>query len=542
MNSPIDFSTIHFIPLEQRILGPVLRGRAELDGDRTYMRFEGRSWSFGDTFAIARNLASAFKEAGFSKGERLGLFVPNVPEFILSWYGVNLIGGVTVPINPSYTQLLLEYIANDSDVRGIVTTRELLPIVNSLSPERLAKLRFVLLVDGDESGRLGKSGPTLLSFAALASRSTAGMPDPEITQNFRDEHSIMYTSGTTGPSKGAMVPNGHYFTASCVFLRAVDLQRDDILFTPLPLFHGLASRLGALPALMVGAEYNLAARFSATQFWRQVTECRATVAHTIFTLPNMLKAQPPGEYDRAHRLRVMYNSGYDAEFERRFNVRLAEAYGMTEVGLTHYTPYNEPRREGSCGMTHPDWESRLVDEMGRQALIGEVGEMVLRPKLPGIMMSGYLNKPLETLRMTRDLWFHSGDYARCDADGYYYFVSRAKERIRRRGENISPAEVEGIICTHEEVGDCAALAHPALEGEDDVRTVVARKEGSTLQAKELMDWLQGRMPNFMMPRYVEFIDVLPRNPAGKIEKYKLLEAGLAHDAWDRDAVGYKLKR
>ncbi|MGD9945475.1 MAG: AMP-binding protein, partial [Burkholderiaceae bacterium] len=211
MTAPIDFNTIHFIPLEQRVLGPVLRARAEIDADRTYMRFEGQSWTFGQTLDIARCLACAFKDAGFAKGERLGLFVPNLPGFIFCWYGANLIGGVTVPINPSYTQYLLEYVANDADVRGLVTTRELLPVVESLSPERLARLRFVLLLDGTESGRLGRNGPPLLSFPALAAGTAAGLPDPEIARTFRDEHSIMYTSGTTGPSKGAMVPNGHFF-------------------------------------------------------------------------------------------------------------------------------------------------------------------------------------------------------------------------------------------------------------------------------------------------------------------------------------------
>ena len=467
MNSPIDFSTIHFIPLEQRILGPVLRGRAELDGDRTYMRFEGRSWSFGDTLAIARNLASAFKEAGFSKGERLGLFVPNVPEFILSWYGVNLIGGVTVPINPSYTQLLLEYIANDSDVRGIVTTRELLPIVNSLSPERLAKLRFVLLVDGDESGRLGKGGPTLLSFAALASRSTAGMPDPEITQNFRDEHSIMYTSGTTGPSKGAMVPNGHYFTASCVFLRAVDLQRDDILFTPLPLFHGLASRLGALPALMVGAEYNLAARFSATQFWRQVTECRATVAHTIFTLPNMLKAQPPGEYDRAHRLRVMYNSGYDAEFERRFNVRLAEAYGMTEVGPVAFQRGKKAGDDGRWNATSGrvgDGRARTLHEENESCALHIIEESyfaeIIDPKTGAPVADGATGELVLT-PLGREasplLRYRTGDLVRRRAGAGFVLeggiLGRTDDMLVVRGVNIFPSAVDAIVRALPEIAE-----------------------------------------------------------------------------------------
>ena len=541
MNTSL-LESVHTLPLEKRVLGPILRARAEREGERVYMRFGERAWSFAATERIARNVARAFRDAGLAKSERVGLFLPNLPEFILSWFGCNLAGGATVPINPTYTAHLLDYVLGDSDVRGLVTTPALLEVVAALPAERLARLRFIILAGGENGVQVGAGAPRTLGFDAIAAGDGVGLPDPEIALDFRDLHSIMYTSGTTGPSKGAMVPNGHYFSASCTFLRAVNLQRDDILFTPLPLFHGVASRLGALPSFMVGAEYVLAPRFSASQFWGQVTACRATVAHTIFTLPVMLKAQPPGEYDRAHRVRVMYNSGLDPEFESRFGVRLIEAYGLTEVGLSHYSPYSE-RRPGSCGKTHEDWESRLVDERGMEVPVGEVGLMLLRPRLPSIMMDGYVNKPLETLRMFKDLWLQTGDYLRRDADGYHYFVSRARERIRRRGENISPAEIEAIAGGHPAVADCAALAHPAREGEDDVRLVVVRKPGHPLAALQLMDWLKERTPHFMMPRYVEFLPTdLPRNPAGKVEKYKLLDAGLAADVWDREAHGYVIRR
>lgn len=533
---------VHNLPLEERVLGPLLRARAEREGERVYMRAGERAWSFAATERIARNVARAIGDAGLAKGERVGMFLPNAPEFILGWFGLNLVGGATVPINPTYTTHLLEYVLGDSDVRGLITTPALLEVVAALSPERLGKLRFIILVGGANGTQVAAGAPRTLGFDAIAAGDGCGMPDPEIKLDFRDLHSIMYTSGTTGPSKGAMVPNGHYFSASCTFLRAVNLQRDDILFTPLPLFHGVASRLGAMPSFIVGAEYVLAPRFSATQFWRQVTECRATVAHTIFTLPVMLKAQPPSEYDRAHRVRCMYNSGYDAEFERRFGVQLIEAYGLTEMGLSHYTHYGE-RRHGSCGKTHEDWESRLVDESGREVAVGEIGKMLLRPRLPSIMMDGYINKPVETLRMFKDLWLNTDDFLRRDADGYHTFVSRARERIRRRGENISPGEIEAIVGGHPAVADCAALAHPAQEGEDDVRVVVVLKPDQALSAPELMDWLTDRTPHFMMPRHVEFLPVpLPRNPAGKVEKYKLLDAGLGPDAWDREAQGYVVRR
>jgi carnitine-CoA ligase len=539
MDTP-DLDTIHELPLRQRVLGPILRERAARDRERTYIRFGERRWTFGETDALVRDLARGLMDLGLEKGERVGLFMPNDPAFIFGWYATNLAGGATVPINPAFTSHLLDYILEDADVRALVTTRALLPVVAGVAEQRRARLRFIALVDEDADGAPASAG-TVLSLQALGARGRERGGASERPLDFTDVHSIMYTSGTTGPSKGAIVPNGHYFAASCTFLRAVNLQRDDVLYTPLPLFHGLASRLGALPCLMVGAEYVLAPRFSASRFWQDVTECGATVAHTIFTLPAMLKAQPSGPYDRAHGLRAMYNSNHDPEFEQRFNVRLCEAYGLTEVGLSHYTRYPE-RRPGSCGKAHEDWDARIVDAQGVELPDGEVGEIVLRPKLPSIMMDGYVNKPQETVRVTRNLWFHTGDFGRRDADGYFYFVARHKDRIRRRGENVSPLEVEHILCRHPAVADCAALAHPAREGEDDIRAVLVLKPGAHAAPREVMDWLAGRMPYFMMPRYIEFAAALPRNPVGKVEKYKLLDAGLAADAWDREAQGYVVRR
>ena len=365
--------------------------------------------------------------------------------------------------------------------------------------------------------------------------------DPEVPCTFRDLQSVMYTSGTTGPSKGVMLPNGHFFSSTMTFMRALGITRDDILFTPLPLFHGLASRLGVLPALMVGAQVVIAEKFSASQFWKQVVDCGATIGHTIFTIPPILKAQPPSRLDRAHKLRAMYNASTDPEFEARFNVRLVEAYGLTETGLTIYTHWPE-RQPDSCGKAHEDWEMEVVDDNGLPVPTGEIGELVCRPKLPAIMMDGYLNKPEETLRTTKNLWFHCGDYVRRDAEGWFYFSGRKKERIRRRGENVSGFEVERIIGMHPDISEVAAVAHPAEAGEDDIRCVIIQRSGAALQPAALMDWLQPRMPYFMLPRYIEFVDDMPRTPSAKIEKYKLVEAGLSATAWDREKAGYRIER
>jgi len=541
IDAPLDLDTISEIPLLRRVLGPVLKARAEREGERVYMRFGERSWSFRETDALVRDVSRGLMDLAVAKGERIALLLPNHPGFIFSWWAINLCGGVSVPVNPSYSGIMLDYVLEDSDPCGVVTSAALLPLVAQLGEKRRSRLRFIVLVDDALPATLPEGLPEVMTLQALREGGAARGGPSEVVLDFHDIHCVSYTSGTTGPSKGALIPNGQYFGSSTVFIRSVGLSSRDIVYTPLPLFHGLASRLGALPAWMVGAEYVLGERFSASRFWHEATACGATVAHTLFSLTNMLSAQPPGPQDRAHQVRALYNATCDPVFEERFGVRMCEAYGMTEVGLTQYTRWPD-RRPGSCGRTHEDWEARIVDDRGLDVPVGTPGQILLRPRLPGIITKGYINKPQETARAFQDLWFHTGDWGRQDEDGWFYFMSRHKDRIRRRGENVSPTDIENILLRHPAIGDCAALAHPAREGEDDVRAVLVPRAGHAPRPEDIMDWLTGRMPFFMMPRYIEFMDVLPRNPAGKVEKYKLLDAGLADHAWDREAVGYVVDR
>jgi crotonobetaine/carnitine-CoA ligase len=530
-----DFSNL---PLEKRVLGPILAEKAHTEGDRPYMTVGGRTYSFAETDRLVRQLGRGMQQAGVRKQDLVGMLLPNCAEFVLSWYACCVIGAVMVPINTTYTGYMLDYILKDSGTRGLIVDRNLAPQLAGVPQESLAKLDWVAIVGGTNDLSLPDGPGRYLDYNDMLIESR---DDPEMPCTFHDLHSVMYTSGTTGPSKGVMLPNGHFFSSTMTFMRALGINRDDVLFTPLPLFHGLASRLGVLPALMVGAHVVIAEKFSASQFWKQVIDCGATIGHTIFTIPPILKAQPPSPLDRAHKLRAMYNASTDPEFEERFNVRLVEAYGLTETGLTIYTHWPE-RRQDSCGKAHEDWDIEVIDDNGLPVPIGEIGELVCRPRLPSIMMDGYLNKPEETLRTTKNLWFHCGDYVRRDADGYFYFSGRKKERIRRRGENISGFEVERIIGMHPDISEVAAVAYPAEAGEDDIRCVIIQRGGAALAPAELMDWLQPRMPFFMLPRYIEFVDELPRTPSAKVEKYKLVEAGLSSAAWDREKAGYRIER
>ena len=532
-------SAMYRLPLERRVIGPILAERARSDGERPCLTLaeEGRTFSFAQADRIVRSVARGLKALGIHRGDRVAMLLPNGAEFIWTWYATALLGAPMVPINSTYSGALLEYVLSDSAARGIVLHRDLAGALGSVVVEVREKLEWVAIAGGMD-GVVRPEGPRrYLAFEELLE--SAG-PDPEVPCDHRDIQSIMYTSGTTGASKGVVMPNGHFFASAMVFLRALGLTRDDVLFTPLPLFHGLASRLGVLPCLMVGAHLVLARRFSASQFWEQVCKANATVAHTIFSIPPMLKAQPPSPFERQHKLRAMYNSNYDADFEKRFNVHVVEAYGLTETGLTIYSDWPE-RRPGSCGKADQDWEVAIVDDAGMPLPAGETGELVCRPKLPHIMMQGYLNKPAETLASIRDLWFHTGDFAYRDAEGWIYFSGRKKERIRRRGENISAWEIEKVVNAHPQVAESAAVAHPSPVGEDDVRLIVVPSAGAKPEPVEFMRWLEERLPPLMVPRYLEFVASMPRTPSNKVEKYKLIADGLTPQAWDRERAGYKLK-
>ncbi|MCO5063927.1 MAG: AMP-binding protein [Rhizobiaceae bacterium] len=531
MLSEVEKTSEIYLPLGQRVLGPLLADRARTEGERPYLTFSGRTLSYAQTNRDVRAIGGALRRLGVQKGDMVTLLAGNSVEFVLTWYACCVVGAVFVGVNLSYTGDMLDYVMNDSRPRGMVIDRRLIGQLATLPQETLERLDWVAVIGGTDGLELPAGPSRYFDFGDML---TGQGDDPQVDCTFGDINCVSYTSGTTGPSKGVLIPNGLAFANAVTFMRAVGLGPDDILYTPLPLFHGIASRQGALSALVAKAQVVIDEKFSARQFWRRATETGATVAHTIFTIPVILKTLPPSEWDTAHRLRVMYNAHQDPEFEARFNVRLAEAYGLTETGLTIFTPWPESRREGSSGRAHEDWEIGIVDDNDVPVADGVVGELVVRPKLPSILMQGYHNKDRETLAAFRNLWFHTGDFARRDADGYLYFAGRKKERIRRRGENISGYEVEQIIARHPEVSEVAALPYPAPAGEDDLRCVIVRAEGSTLSAEALAQWLETRMPPFMQPRYIEFTDDLPRTASAKVEKYKLIEAGLGSSVWDRE--------
>lgn len=525
-------SDLYNLPLAQRNVGLFLRLRASADGERPYLTFGARTYTFAETEQRVRDLARGLKARGIGEGDRVLLLLPNCAEFMFTWYACSLIGATVVPLNTNLKGFLLDAQVEDAQAHAIVVKDELLPALDSMRAETKRAIPWLAVV-GEMRDEIIVARDKLVRFDALYLSAGA---DPEIAADYRRIAMISYTSGTTGPSKGVMLPDALAFNSACTFMRLCGMTREDVVYTPLPLFHGLSSRMAGLSALVLGAHAVIDERFSASRYWQQAAHCNATLAQVVHAIVPLIKAQPPGAYDRAHRVRAIFNAAHDLEFEARFGVRTLEAFAMTETSHLLYYPYPQ-RVVGSTGRAHEDWEIELVDDYDVPVPVGEAGELVARPRKPYIAMQGYFNKPQATLEAWRNLWFHTGDILRRDADGNYFYLDRKKERIRRRGENVSSSEVEKGVMAHPAIAECAVLAHPAGGGEDDVRLAAVVKAGTMLAPAELHAWLKTRLPKFMLPRFIEFLDALPRGGTSKVEKRVLQQQGLSAHVWDAQAKG-----
>lgn len=515
------------LPLVERHISALLLRQAQHRGDAPFLTVSGTMYTFREVQQRVLRVAAGFTSAGIAEGDRIGVMLANCAEFVFVWFAAAHVGAAAVVMNPQFRGSVLDTALADCDCRALVLHADALTRASS-QLESLQSSGVTCVVVGEHSARSG-----LVAFSDFQASEQALAPAH--AGDWQTIQTISFTSGSTGPSKGVRITNSQAVDTACTFVHAMNLAPEDVVFSPFALFHGMSNRLAVLPCLVVGAHVVLAERFSASAFWQQAAACGATVAQTLPTVTALLKSQLPGERDRAHSVTRMYNSRVDEEFERRFGVTLVEAYGMTEFGVVIYTPYPE-RRAGACGRIHPGWEVRIVDEMDFPVPTGMAGELVFRPKEPGLLCDGYMARPQATVDATRNLWFHTGDMALEDADGYIHFLDRKKDRIRRRGENISSFDAEFIVCGHPGVLECAVLPHPATLGEDDIRLIVVVKSGTQLKADELFSWLQIRMPRFMLPRFIEFTDTLPRTHNNKIEKFKLAALGLGATAWDSEAL------
>jgi len=475
-------------------------------------------------------LAAWLAGEGVDRGQRVGLLLANDEPFLTVYFALGKRGAVAVPINPTYRGYMLEHVLADTACALLFADASIVEDLRPALASLAVRPRLVVVGDGagaEQDDQLDEHFDELFDGAAIGT-------SPDVT--FTDINCVIYTSGTTGPSKGVPITNAHAVHKALEVNVVCQMKPGDVIYSPLPLFHSMALRRGVLAAIVGGGECVLRDRFSASSYWDDVRRYRATIGHSVFTIPQILKKSAPSPDDRDHSLRVLYQGRYDPEFEERFGVKLIEGYGLTEAGVAMYVRADEPPRPGSCGRISDEWEVKIVDDDDLEVAPCEVGEIVLRPKLPWLVTPGYLNRPEATAAAWRNLWFHTGDLGSVDGDGYYYFRDRKKDAMRRRGENVSSWELEQVVRELPSVDEVAATPFPSPVGEDEIRVFVSLIPGCSLTGADVVAHCERRLPSFMVPRYVEIIDAVPKTPTGRIQKFDLRERPLGtghHDAGDR---------
>ena len=517
----------------------LVRAKARRNGPKVALRFSSGDLTYAQLDRESDRIANGLAAAGIGPGHRVAALLFNTLEFPLLWFGLAKRHAVLVPLNTALKGEILRYELADCAPHALVADQRLWEPYAPLR-EGLAIPREWLIPEpgGDSSGR-----PEGVSdFATLVSDTPVDPLPPPLPS---DPASIMYTSGTTGPPKGAVIPHEKTLRTPFEIGRRSRLSDDSVLFTALPLFHCNAQEMTALTALTYDVTAAFDDRFHASTYWETAARMGATHVSLLISMINVLFKQPERPTDRTHGVRTALTAGATKavwpEFERRFGLTIVELYGMTECGCT--TLMNPPGaiRVGSVGTPLGFVEADVVDDDDRPVPDGTRGELVVRPRAPYTMFLGYLGKPEKTVEAWRNLWFHTGDYVTRDADGYYYFVDRKKDVIRRRGENLAPYDVESAINRHPLVFESVVVGVPSPLGEEDVKAFVQLKPEARLTALELFEFCASELPFFMVPRYLEFIDEIPKTANQKSQRY-LLRGRKGGVEYDRESLGIALRR
>jgi carnitine-CoA ligase len=516
---------------QQLVLGALLRATTERHGGRTFLEFADARRTFSEVDLAVNRVANGLAELGAGPGAKVAIMAHNSLAFVEAWLGAARAGAVYVPINTDYKGDILGYQLAKADATHIVIDPTLLERLDAVA-RGLPRLQHVIVTGAIPAAPCGISNGAVVT--PLADLLLAPAHDPAVDVRPWDPLAISFTSGTTGPSKGVLASHAHVISFARDWVRAVEFVEGQSIYSCMPLFHAVASWLGVVPAIMMGGRIAIAPRFSASGFWADVRRFRADVAHGIFSMVPILLKQPPRPDDAEQPARRFYFAKVDEAFERRFNCRIVEVYGATETGVVTMTPPGQPRRVGSCGKPNSEtFDVIIADDRDEPVAPGQVGEILVRPKRAYAMLTAYYNNPEATAEAFRNLWFHTGDNARADAEGYLYFVDRKKDAIRRRGENISSAEVEAVLNRHPAVLESAVVAVPSELGEDEVKAVIVLQQKSVLSAEELWAFADEQMPRFWVPRYIEFRQEMPKTPSQKIQKYLLRQDGSLGKVFDR---------
>ena len=509
-----------------RTVRSVLEHRAASTPDGIFLIYDDLAGgvlrlSYGDFDAQVNRTAHLLRGLGIEAGDAINLHMANRPEFLFLWFAAAKIGAIVMPTNPLSVAGELEYLIGHSNSRVIFTTPDLLAVA-AQAGRGCANVRAIVVCGASGSGE--EAGDGALLFDHLLDGQPVDPPpgDPEAL----GEVAILYTSGTTARPKGVLVTNANYIYAGETVANAIRLSSGDRHLVVMPLFHGNAQYYSTMSALVAGASLVLLPRFSASAFFDRAIAHGCTVS-SLFAAPiRMLLAQPPRPELRRNRLRVVMfaqsvREAQLTEWHDRFGAPLLQLYGMTEtMGPPLMNPIDDIRSM-SIGRPVVQYEVALVDGDGQPVPPGDVGQILVRGEAGGTVMKGYHLDSDATAAAIRGGWLWTGDTARQDRDGYFHFVDRRADMIKRAGENIAASEVEGVIRDHPDVFDCAVVGVPDPVRDEAIKAFVVLTPGSTADVAAIVDWCRRRLSPFKVPQMVELLPALPRTAVGKIQKHVL---------------------
>ncbi len=520
------------------IIGDLVAHRAGQRPDHVIVRFEDVSLSYGRLDEDANRLASSLVALGIERGAACAVQLPNSTEFVIAWIALARLGVLEVPVSTSLRGDLLAHQIATSGCEVVITTDTWAGRFTEVADQVPTLRRIIVVGDASVPGPLATE-----RFDALVAAGATSSPRVEIRP--QDPAVVLFTSGTTGPSKGVVRSHRANTVLSRTGIDLMGYQPGEVLFNAFPLFHANARYNSVLAAMIVDGTVVLRNQFSVSNFWDVCRTEGVTAFNYMGAVLMMLYKQPPLADDADNPVRRAFGAPAPVEifydFQDRFGVQLVEVYGSTELGIATMNTVDEFRL-GSCGRAAPAYEIEIHDEIDEVCPRGEVGEIVARSRQPFAMFDEYAAMPEATVAAFRNQWFHTGDRGRMDDDGYVYYVDRTKDCIRRRGENISSWEVERTIAAYEQVSEVAVIGVPSELTEEEVMAVVVARPGVTIDPVELLDHCQAHLPRFAVPRYVRFVGELPKTPSQRIEKYKLRDDGVTADSWDRTDHGYEVRR
>ena len=534
------------IPIEQWTLVDAVQMQAKSYGEKEFLAFEnGETLTFAALDQLTDQLASGLQELGLGPGDRLLGLMTNSRDFILLMIAVHKRLAIFVPINTELKGSFLQHQVENSEPLIVAVDEDLLNRFNQIDLPTLGIKQILLVGKGQKlefNSNLNRGIPTTnietLTNSPINS-SAITSPTPQ------DVCTIMYTSGTTGPAKGVLMPQGHCYLFALGTVAAMELTEEDRYFCCMPLFHANGLFMQVYASLLAGCSAYVTKHFSVKSWLDTVIDQEATVTNALGVMPEFIFRSSPSPRDRLHKLtRIMaipVALEWGEAMEERFGVALRQGFGMTEVNMVAYSDPDDPVIAGCAGPPLSEFFEVIIadPETDRELAVDAIGEILVRPKKPFCFNLGYFKMPDKTVEAWRNLWFHTGDAGRIDSEGRLFFIDRINDRIRRRGENISSYELEQALNQHPDVTESAVigLKVEGAGGEDEIKAVIAVL-GRHPDPATFLDWCTPRMPRHTVPRYLEFVSELDKTASGKVRKQVIRDAGVTESTWDRESVGY----